>query len=274
MSYLHWRHLWEGSNDMKLEMKFTERDKKLIVFLSLFLLIVGVGYFVVRPLYLKVDELQMQADDLEMQVAQTQSYLARLPQLRKVNEELKNDKQQALQDFYPYMESQELDKMITGLTLHESLGAKNLTITIPDAPYEITPYFLSVPQEEEGEQLSDSEQAYEDEKSDDTSAENAQNTDAQTDGTQTGDAQVQDAGEAQILYVAKLSIDVTGSHDQLQSYIDLLSDDAKYPAIQVDSYTWNNENSVSTDELGAFMLQSGEALHVELSVYMQGKEEE
>lgn len=258
---------------MKLEMKFTERDKKLIVFLSLFLLIVGVGYFVVRPLYLKVDELQMQADDLEMQVAQTQSYLARLPQLRKVNEELKNDKQQELQDFYPYMESQELDKMITGLTLHESLGAKNLTITIPDAPYEITPYFLSVPQEEEGEQLSDSEQAYKDETSD-TPAEDAQTEDTQTDGTQITDTQVQDAGEAQILYVAKLSIDVTGSHDQLQSYIDLLSDDTRYPAIQVDSYTWNNENSVSTDELGAFMLQSGEALHVELSVYMQGKEEE
>lgn len=264
---------------MKLEMKFTERDKKLIIFLSLFLLIVGLGYFVVRPLYLRVDELQTQADDLEMQARQTQSYLARLPQLRKVNEELKNDKQQALQDFYPYMESQELDKMITGLTLHESLGAKNLTITLPDVPYEITPYFLSVPQEgENGEQLSDSEQAYKDETSDtsaeDVQTEDTQTEDTQTDGTQITDTQVQDAGEAQILYVAKLSIDVTGSHDQLQSYIDLLSDDTRYPAIQVDSYTWNNENTVSTDELGAFMLRSGDALHVELSVYMQGQEQE
>ena len=251
---------------MKLEMKFTERDKKLIVFLSLFLLIVGIGYFVVRPLYEKVGLLQAQADELEMQVEQTQSYLVRLPQLRKVNEELQGQKQDELQIFYPYMESQELDKMITGLTLHESLGAKNLTITIPDEPYVITPYFLSVPQPDEEGQLSESEQAYEAETSGDAAG--------QTDEAQTTDAQAGTDGSEQVLYVATLAVDATGTHEQLQAYIDLLSDDGEYPAIQVNSYTWNRENTVGTDELGAFMMQSGEALHIELSVYMQGKEED
>ncbi len=251
---------------MKLEMKFTERDKKLIVFLSLFLLIVGIGYFVVRPLYEKVGQLQAQADELEMQVEQTQNYLVRLPQLRKVNEELQGQKQDELQIFYPYMESQELDKMITGLTLHESLGAKNLTITIPDEPYVITPYFLSVPQPDEEGQLSESEQAYEAETSGDAAG--------QTDEAQTPDAQAGTDGSEQVLYVATLAVDATGTHEQLQAYIDLLSDDGEYPAIQVNSYTWNRENTVGTDELGAFMMQSGEALHIELSVYMQGKEED
>ena len=250
---------------MKLEMKFTERDKKLIVFLSLFLLIVGIGYFVVRPLYEKVGQLQAQADELELQVEQTQNYLVRLPQLRKVNEELQGQKQDELQIFYPYMESQELDKMITGLTLHESLGAKNLTITIPDEPYVITPYFLSVPQPDEEGQLSESEQAYEDEKADNTQTEDTQATE---------DAQAVDDGAEQVLYAALLSVDATGSHEQLQKYIDLLSDDEKYPAIQVDSYTWNNENRVGTDELGALQMQPGEVLHIELSIYMQGKEED
>lgn len=251
---------------MKLEMKFTERDKKLIVFLSLFLLIVGIGYFVVRPLYEKVGQLQAQADELELQVEQTQSYLVRLPQLRKVNEELQGQKRDELQIFYPYMESQELDKMITGLTLHESLGAKNLTITIPDEPYVITPYFLSVPQPDEEGQLSESEQAYEAETSGDAAG--------QTDEAQTPDAQAGTDGSEQVLYVATLAVDATGTHEQLQAYIDLLSDDGEYPAIQVNSYTWNRENTVGTDELGAFMMQSGEALHIELSVYMQGKEED
>ena len=251
---------------MKLEMKFTERDKKLIVFLSLFLLIVGIGYFVVRPLYEKVGQLQAQADELELQVEQTQNYLVRLPQLRKMNEELQGQKQDELQIFYPYMESQELDKMITGLTLHESLGAKNLTITIPDEPYVITPYFLSVPQPDEEGQLSESEQAYEAETSGDAAG--------QTDEAQTPDAQAGTDGSEQVLYVATLAVDATGTHEQLQAYIDLLSDDGEYPAIQVNSYTWNRENTVGTDELGAFMMQSGEALHIELSVYMQGKEED
>lgn len=251
---------------MKLEMKFTERDKKLIVFLSLFLLIVGIGYFVVRPLYEKVGQLQAQADELELQVEQTQNYLVRLPQLRKVNEELQGQKRDELQIFYPYMESQELDKMITGLTLHESLGAKNLTITIPDEPYVITPYFLSVPQPDEEGQPSESEQAYEAETSGDAAG--------QTDEAQTPDAQAGTDGSEQVLYVATLAVDATGTHEQLQAYIDLLSDDGEYPAIQVNSYTWNRENTVGTDELGAFMMQSGEALHIELSVYMQGKEED
>ena len=251
---------------MKLEMKFTERDKKLIVFLSLFLLIVGIGYFVVRPLYEKVGQLQAQADELELQVEQTQNYLVRLPQLRKVNEELQGQKRDELQIFYPYMESQELDKMITGLTLHESLGAKNLTITIPDEPYVITPFFLSVPQPDEEGQLSESEQAYE--------AETSGAAAGQTDEAQTPDAQAGTDGSEQVLYVATLAVDATGTHEQLQAYIDLLSDDGEYPAIQVNSYTWNRENTVGTDELGAFMMQSGEALHIELSVYMQGKEED
>lgn len=251
---------------MKLEMKFTERDKKLIVFLSLFLLIVGIGYFVVRPLYERVGQLQAQADELELQVEQTQNYLMRLPQLRKVNEELRGRRQDELRIFYPYMESQELDKMITGLTLHESLGAKNLTISISDTPYTVTPYFLSVPQPDEEEQLSESEQAYE--------AETSGDAVGQTDEAQTPDAQAGTDGSEQVLYVATLAVDATGTHEQLQAYIDLLSDDGEYPAIQVNSYTWNRENTVDTDELGAFMMQSGEALHIELSVYMQGKEED
>ena len=156
--------------------------------------------------------------------------------------------------------------MITGLTLHESLGAKNLTITIPDEPYVITPYFLSVPQPDEEGQLSESEQAYEAETSGDAAG--------QTDEAQTPDAQPGTDGSEQVLYVATLAVDATGTHEQLQAYIDLLSDDGEYPAIQVNSYTWNRENTVGTDELGAFMMQSGEALHIELSVYMQGKEED
>ena len=162
---------------MELEMKFTERDKKLIVFLSLFLLIVGLGYFVVKPLYEKVQELSAQADDLEMQVQQTQSYLARLPQLRKTNEELLDNKRDELQIFYEYMPSQELDKMITELTLHQSLGAKNLTITIPDAPYAIAPYFLYLPPaEEDGEQMTEAEAAYEAEKADNSQPQETEST--------------------------------------------------------------------------------------------------
>lgn len=258
---LHCPHLWEGSKDMELEMKFTERDKKLIVFLSLFLLIVGLGYFVVKPLYEKVQELSAQADDLEMQVQQTQSYLARLPQLRKTNEELLDNKRDELQIFYEYMPSQELDKMITELTLHQSLGAKNLTITIPDAPYAIAPYFLYLPPaEEDGEQMTEAEAAYEAEKADNSQPQ-------ETESTETDPA-------AMILYVANLSIDVTGSHEKLQDYIDLLSDDEQYPALQVNSYSWSTDNRVSTDELGDLDLRSEDMLHMELSVYMQGKEEE
>lgn len=246
---------------MELEMKFTERDKKLIIFLSLFLLIVGLGYFVIKPLYAKVQELSAQAQELELEVEQTKRALERLPALRRINEELLANKQDELTIFYDYMPSQELDKMITELTLHQLLGAKNLTISISGAPYAITPYFLFRPvEEEEGEQISESEAVYEAEKGTISESE-------QTDAEETDPASM-------ILYVANLSIDVTGSHDKLQDYIDLLSDDEQYPAIQVNSYAWSTDDRVSTDELGAFNLQSEEMLHMELAVYMQGKEEE
>lgn len=141
------------------------------------------------------------------------------------------------------------------------MGAKNLTITIPDAPYAIAPYFLYLPPtEEDGEQLTEAEAAYEAEKADNSQPQ-------ETESTETDPA-------AMILYVANLSIDVTGSHEKLQDYIDLLSDDEQYPALQVNSYSWSTDNRVSTDELGDLDLRSEDMLHMELSVYMQGKEEE
>ncbi len=267
MSSLRWQRLWEGSSAMKLEMKFTDRDRKLITFLVLFLLIVGVGYFVLLPLYTSVEQLKAKKEELEQQVMQTEMNLARLPKLIAENEQLEDSLKIELSDFYPYMESQKLDEMITGLTLDQGLGAKNLSIAISDTPYVITPYFLSDAAIEAAEAVSEEAQMSEAEEAvySESTAEAAEG-EAVEEGTATD-------GAEQILYVAKLSVDVTGEHKRLQDYIDLLSSDTAYPAIQIDSYSWSRDSMAGEDAYGALIFNTSEQLHLELSVYMQAKQE-
>lgn len=242
---------------MELELKFTERDKKLIIFLSLFLLIVGVGYFVIRPFYNKVQELRTQADELEWQVEETQRHLSTLAAVRKQNEDLRAQKEEDLKTYYENMESQDLDKMITELTLSNHLTVKNLTIAISDSTYTVTPYYLD---RADG----DTE--------DSTAADSAQAVyDAETNG-ETDSQIVPEDTSAQILQTATLSLDISGKHKAMQEYIDLLSDDSKYPAIQITSYSWQTDNGATTNEMGDLVLESNEMLHLELAVYMQTNE--
>ena len=98
---------------MKITTEVTERDKKLLLFMAVFVIVVVFGFFIIRPLAetdaaLK-DELVMQED---MQL-RTQQKLMLLSSVEANVEKTEEELDAAAKEFYPVMKSQEIDKLLT-----------------------------------------------------------------------------------------------------------------------------------------------------------------
>ena len=128
---------------MKITTEVTERDKKLLLFMAVFVIVVVFGFFIIRPLAetdaaLK-DELVMQED---MQL-RTQQKLMLLSSVEANVEKTEEELDAAAKEFYPVMKSQEIDKLLTEIVLKWGLDPKQLTIQMPESEMILEPFYAS-----------------------------------------------------------------------------------------------------------------------------------
>ena len=73
-------------------MEITERDKKLLLFMAFFVIVLGFGFFVIKPLSQADAELKIELENQQELMMETQQKLAMLPamesSLAKTQEEL------------------------------------------------------------------------------------------------------------------------------------------------------------------------------------------
>ena len=132
---------------MKLELKITQHDKKLLYFLAIFVIVVGFGFLVIRPLVVanlevskKLSVAQEQKSDLEQKVGLSTSS-------KKVYDTLLKDLEKSVANFYPMMKSEEIDKMITDLLLDYGVFSRDLDIQVGTDEVELKPYGKDVKEE-------------------------------------------------------------------------------------------------------------------------------
>lgn len=117
---------------MKIEL--TERDKKLLTFMGVFVIVVLIGYYLTLPQLKKAGEYQ---DEIEEQEIVQNVYEQKVMQLGVVeayNDELEKLIDGSKDNYYPMMESDEIDNLVTntviekyGLTSYDlSIGEKTL----------------------------------------------------------------------------------------------------------------------------------------------------
>ena len=123
-----------------MKLKITQHDKKLLYFLAIFVIVVGIGGLVIRPLivgnlqvYKKVEQAQEEKSDLEQKVGLNASS-------KKVYDTLLKDLKKSVSDFYPMMKSEEIDKMITDLLLEYGVFSRDLDIQIGTDEAQLKPY--------------------------------------------------------------------------------------------------------------------------------------
>lgn len=125
---------------MKLQMALTERDKKLLVLLGLFLIIVVFGYFVMLPMYEHLGEIQTELETAETEKMERETKIMMLPTTKTSLNMLKEQLSESVSVYYKEMPSQEIDRLLTFIVLDHDLQAKQLTISMPEDYCSLSPF--------------------------------------------------------------------------------------------------------------------------------------
>ena len=213
-----------------MQMTMTERDKKLIVMLSIVVIVVAIGWWGIRPALRDANAAKEEIEEEEELKETNDMKVARIPfyeaQIESNNEKLKELKT----GFFPMMNSDQIDKKFTGLVLERGLFAFDLDIRVDRSPLSMSPYrysrlaanpYLLNEDEEDSEDASLTEADYEEDLS----------------------------GINDRVYKAHISFRIGGNKDELMRLIDDLA--AYEPMLLITGYRWTESSYVEPYEPGS-----------------------
>lgn len=126
---------------MKLEV--TERDKKLLVFLAVVVLVVCIGYWGIRPQLIAADSYSALLREEQEKQKLNEMKLSQLSMVEIYNEELEDLIADAKEHYYPMMTSDEAGRYITELVLEYDMFIYELAIDMPSKTASLKPYAYS-----------------------------------------------------------------------------------------------------------------------------------
>ena len=224
-----------------MQTTLTERDKKLLIFLSLFVIVVGIGYWGLRPIYKNIKETDEAIVDAQELKDSNELKIQQLPIYERDSAELEKSIVTARQSFYPIMTSDELDKMFTGMVLDYNLYSYFLRINIDEEELQSEPYQYSKKalgmEEEEEEGPPEDLDTYDAQSVDDYAEDQYAIPEFEDEKPQTG------------IYEAQVNMQVGGRAEDLQRLIDDLS--VQKDKMLLNSYAWSRNRDdlqIVTDE--------------------------
>lgn len=126
---------------MKIEL--TERDKKLLTFMGVFVIVALIGYYLVLPQLKKANEYQDQIEEQEIIKSVNETKIMQLPVVEVNNEELEKLIVGAKDNYYPMMDSEQIDRLVTN-TVIEKYGLVSFDLNIGEKTLtSLSPYMYS-----------------------------------------------------------------------------------------------------------------------------------
>lgn len=228
--------------------KLTERDKKLLTFLAVFLLLAGFCVFLILPAMERREELKLQITEAQEKKDTMTAAIDRYPALASRYEELKKSSGEVLEDYYPLMTSQEIDREITGIVVNHQTEAINLNIVMDEEAPELALYYAA------GETAEETETEEKEE---------ARAADIYHDAAEDTPKAEEEAALPRIstLKKATVTLAVKGSRGQLAALADYFI--MKCPGIHMNSYAYS-EPTEKEEELPV--------LNLDMDFYMCDKE--
>jgi hypothetical protein len=126
---------------MKLEI--TEHDKKLLLFLTILVLVVCIGYWGIRPQLMEAASCKEELQEAQAVEKQNTMKLAQLSALELYNVELENLIAELKEEQYPMMTSDEVEEYMTEMLLAYDLFIYDFSVDISDKPTSLKPYVYS-----------------------------------------------------------------------------------------------------------------------------------
>ncbi len=117
-----------------MKTNMTERDKKLLVFMFMVVIIVGIGYWGVIPQIKAANSYTSKAEDEEAEKKINQLKIVNAAGIDMQAEEYKSQITEKKDEFYPIMTNSEVDRMMTEMARDEGLEIYDLTFNMPTFP--------------------------------------------------------------------------------------------------------------------------------------------
>lgn len=202
-----------------MNMTITESDRRLLSILAALILAIAFVLLVFRPIMQRNEQLQKEISQVKEQENAMNIAASLSEDMIRQEQDAKDALDEILVCFYPMLQSQEAENMLTVLMLNHSLQIQNMSITVEETPSTLQWY------------------QYSRNASQQTSAE------VQSSDTATAD----NFG----IYTIRLTCSAEGSRENLMALVDDIS--VNYPAISILSTEW------SVVERQAQAEQSGES---------------
>lgn len=243
---------------MKMEM--TERDKKLLVMLSIFVIVVCIGYWGIYPVFKDMkkitNEIAEQKDEQEL----NEMKISMLPMLEAEHTQMEEEIAKAREKYFPRMTNDEIDKYFTAMALDYSLQAYDLTIASSNEEAALEPYQYSYKALEESMQ-EDVSGAFMDFEEDIVSEE-----DESEENELSGSLFMDEATGNTGIYSATITLRLGGNESDLKRLINDLSEEKK---IRICNFQWSDDRNVEIDTTNEeYTIVTSKVLNLSLEIYM------
>ena len=222
----------------------TNKDKRLLLIMFLFVIVVGIGYWGIYPQIKAFSRLGNEIDNEEIKKSVNEQKVANLVFVETQCDEYEASMAENKQKFFDIMSEADIDLLLTGKAISHKLESFNLNINIPDTPSDRKAYRYS---ELYNEQLRrESERSYEETT---TSSEEAdieelygksKNKDSKDTEpiSETVDVfgDTDKVGVNNDIYAAKVTMTLGGSRSDLEAFLKELMDSDK--EILITSFSW------------------------------------
>ena len=117
-----------------MKTNMTERDKKLLVFMLMVVIIVGIGYWGVIPQIKAANSYSSKAEDEEAEKKINQLKIVNAASVEMQADDYRKDIADRKNEFYQIMTNSEIDRMMTEMAEGEGLEIYDLTFDMPKSP--------------------------------------------------------------------------------------------------------------------------------------------
>lgn len=121
----------------------SKRDRTLLMIVSFALVVFLLGYYVIYPTIKNNKALKADIADAEIRWEALENKVMQLPTIKKTHEKKLEEYAETVAFFYPPMESQAIDRMLTELVLQRDMFCDSLSIDIVPQPLTLKPYTYS-----------------------------------------------------------------------------------------------------------------------------------
>ena len=126
-----------------MQVQMTERDKRLIVILSIIVIVVGFGWWGIRPAIKSNTKMSKELDTQLVTQQVNETKISKLFMYETEAEAYEEDIAKEKEHFFPIMSSSEIDRLFTNMVLERGLAAYDLSIRIGSDPVPVEPYQYS-----------------------------------------------------------------------------------------------------------------------------------